>query len=58
MNFRLAEATQALAFGEPDLPEDRKAPMRVENGVHVVDVHVNDLIDARGSVVVGLGERR
>ena len=39
-------------------PLGRKAPMRVENGVHVIDVHVNDLIDARGSVVVVLGERR
>ena len=36
----------------------RKVPMRVENGVYVIDVHVNDLIDTRGSVFVGPGERR
>ena len=36
----------------------RSVPMRVENGVYVIDAHVKDLIDKGGSVFVGLGERR
>ena len=34
----------------------RKVPMRVENGVHVIDVHVKNLIDTGGLVFVRASE--
>ena len=36
----------------------RKVPMREENGVYVIGVHVKDLIDTGGQVFVMPGERR
>ena len=36
----------------------RSVPMRVENGAHVIDAHVKDLMDKGGAVFVKLGERR
>ena len=36
----------------------RKVPMRVENGVFVIDVHVKDLIDTGGKGFVVRCERR
>ena len=35
----------------------RKVPMRLDNGVYVIDVHAKDLVDTRGSVFVG-GDKR